>query len=372
MKRKVLLCLGSILLIIRWLPAQNLIDVTEQTIKVKALEEEDMYFGFAEGDQLVFSFKELNGKDLKEVEIIEYPGTSKFADFKVSSINSKTIHVLNKSVYRFRFYNGAISGRICRIKIQRIPSSQSTASFNTNVKREVVQDTTWNVYTRNVIIGYDTLTRDVVRNELVSIDTLTELIFDKTIRVHSSTAINKTPYSTAFVELPDNKYVPGSQSVELVAWSYWIGVGQRAQEEYDAANKHLASGVVALGKLTGYGALASLAISGISLFTSSHLGDNVQYKFFGIMNGQEITIDYGNVTSASGRNDKVRQGSFSVELYNDNIREGIDVTLKVVVFRIRKIWQNVVHQEKQVTPRQEKQLFKDPVIQTRTILINEN
>jgi len=36
----------------------------------------------SEGDQLVFNFQEVNGKELKEIEIIEFPSTSKFMDYK--------------------------------------------------------------------------------------------------------------------------------------------------------------------------------------------------------------------------------------------------------------------------------------------------
>jgi len=40
--------------------------------------EEVFYYGFTEDDQLVFHFEEVNGKELKGLEIIELPSSSKF------------------------------------------------------------------------------------------------------------------------------------------------------------------------------------------------------------------------------------------------------------------------------------------------------
>ena len=56
--------------------SQELIDVCEKTIKVAALSEEVFYYGFADDDKIVFSLEEINGKEVKEVEILEYPESS--------------------------------------------------------------------------------------------------------------------------------------------------------------------------------------------------------------------------------------------------------------------------------------------------------
>ena len=122
--------------------AQEPVDVTDQTIKLGGFKEEELYFGFAEGDKLIFSFEEAGNKELKEIEIVEYPSNSKFSDFKTKK-TEKTISVGKQSVYIFRFKNSAMAGRICKIKIQRIPISEATKSFNTTVSWVTRQDTTW-------------------------------------------------------------------------------------------------------------------------------------------------------------------------------------------------------------------------------------
>jgi hypothetical protein len=57
--------------------AQAMVDVFETTLKIGGLGEEVFYYGFAEGDQLIFNFQEVNGKELKEIEITELPSSSR-------------------------------------------------------------------------------------------------------------------------------------------------------------------------------------------------------------------------------------------------------------------------------------------------------
>lgn len=352
---------------------QDPIEVTEQTIKIGGTKEEELYFGFAEGDKILFSFQETDNKELKEIEIIEYPNNSKFSDYKSKKIENKTINVTKTGVYVFRFKNSAISGRICKIKIQRIPLNEDSKNFNSTVIWITKQDTTWNTFTKDVVIGYDTTYLQKTKKELVKIDTIVNPLFDKTLRVHSETAIGKTQYTYATVQLPTNTYQPSIfnpyKSTEVISWSYWIGVGQKATEEYEKANKSMTSGITAIGALTGYGALATLAVTGISMFGTTSLGDNIRYKFYGNQNGTEIIIDHGNVVTASGRNEKIKQGSFSIELFNDNFKDGIDVNLKMVVLQLSKTWQDIPFTEQKITPIKEKQLFREPVITTKKIPI---
>lgn len=345
--------------------------MTDQTIRLGGNKEENIYYGFAEGDKIVYSFEVVGDKDMKEVEIIEYPNISRFSDYKTKKIDNKTLSVYKTGVYIFRIKNSALSSRVCKIKIQRIPASELTHCYNTSVNWITTIDTTWNTYTKKNCIGYDTTYVLKTKKELVKIDTTFTPLLEKTFRVHSGTAIGKNQYTYATVELPVNAYFPNRynpyKSTEVVCWSYWLGVGQKAAEEYEKANKNLAASMTAFGNFTGYGALASLAVTGISLFGSTNIGDNVEYKFYGFRNGQKVVYDFGNVVTASGRNEKVTQGSFFVELFNDNFREGIDVNLKIILLQVTKTWDDVQYMEQNVTPITEEQIFMDPVITTKKI-----
>ena len=115
---------------------QQPIEVAESAVKVGIKAEEVVYYGFAEGDKLIFSFEEANGKEMKEVEIVEMPSTSRFMDVKTSKIENKTITVSRTGIYKFRFANSALLPRVCKYKIQRIPASNATQNFNTTVYEE--------------------------------------------------------------------------------------------------------------------------------------------------------------------------------------------------------------------------------------------
>ena len=131
---------------------QTPIDVADNTLKIGGFGEEVFYYGFAEGDQLIFNFQEVNGKELKEVEIIELPSSSKFMDYKTKKIENKTINITKTGIYKFRFSNSAIAGRVCKFKIQRIPASDETKNFNTSVYWKTVYDTTYTTVQEKYLI----------------------------------------------------------------------------------------------------------------------------------------------------------------------------------------------------------------------------
>jgi hypothetical protein len=344
--------------------AQDIIDVTERTIKIGAGKEENIYLGFAEGDKIIFNFKEVDGKELKELEIIEYPNNPKFSEYKISKIENKVINIPRTKVYVLRLKNSANSGRICKFKIQRIPLNNDSKNKNLEIKWIVKKDTTWNSYESEGIIGSDTTYTKKTKKELVKIDTIFTVLSDETIRVPPKISFNNTKKNRiTIVNLPTDVYEPNIfkvyKSTHVVGWSYWLGVGKKSIEEYDRANKNVSKGIMAIGNLTGYGALASLIVTGISVFQNPSTGDNVQYRFYG-KDGK--VFENSNVTIASGRNNNIKQGSFSVEFSNDNGTNSIDVNFKVVVMQVKKVYEDKVYVESKVSYKKGKKQIKEPKV----------
>lgn len=120
--------------------AQNAIKVTDTTFKLPILGEQLLYYGFAEGDQVIISFQEENGKELKEIEITQWPATPKFKESKVSNIQNKTLAIAATGVYQFRFANTVLLQKSCKLKIERIPADAGKA-FNPTVYWHTVYDT---------------------------------------------------------------------------------------------------------------------------------------------------------------------------------------------------------------------------------------
>lgn len=303
--------------------AQAPIDVAESTIKVTALNEEVFHYGFAEGDQLIFTFKEVNGKELKELEIKEVSGSSLFMDFKTEKISNKVLTITRTGIYKFRFTNGAIAGRVCKFKIQRIPAHDSLRNFNTNVYWRTEYDTTF--------ISED-------ERYLTKTDTIATVVTDQVAKVSSQSAINGNPnHSVIDFTLPE----------ETSSWSYYIGVGSAGNKAYEASkDKFVSTASASFMKLPGYGSLVSMALLGVNLFSKAGGGDNVKYWFITdwdnvlLFKSGKIFYQYkqGDVINDVSQMKTPTSGKVYVGLVNDNVLEAIEVSIKVVAIQIRKTW----------------------------------
>ena len=105
------------------------IDLTAQTLKIEPQQETKLYYGFAAGDKISFTFEVADKNYISEVEVLEYPTNSKYSDMNVTKLNLKTIVVSKEGVYVFRLKNLAPTSRVCKFKIQRTPASNLTAGF---------------------------------------------------------------------------------------------------------------------------------------------------------------------------------------------------------------------------------------------------
>jgi hypothetical protein len=314
---------------------QTTIDVAETTLKISGLgSEEVFYYGFAEGDQLVFNFEEVNGKELKELEIIELPSSSKFMDYKSKKIENKILSINRTGIYKFRFSNSAVSGRICKIKIQRIPASNETKNFNTSVYWKTVYDTTYTSEVEKYLIRADT-----------SILNLT----DEVAKVHSQTNANGAKTTFNF-SLPAN----------TVAWSYYIGVDQGGQQAYDAAAKELALKASPLvSKIPGYGPLAALALGSVSYLSALQSGEDIDFYIVDDNNvnlflaGQEFYyIKRGKVINDYSRMQAPLRGTYHVCLSNDNAITGVTVAVKITAIIVKEQWGQRPIQKMHITSQQ--------------------
>ena len=370
MKRKLLLAISFLTLTIQISFAQNQIDVTDQTIKISALSEQVLYFGFTEGDQILFNLTEINGKELKEVEIIEFPTSSKFSDYKTIKIENKVISVNNKAIYKFRFFNSSLGGRVCKIKIQRIPSNDITKNFKTNIVWKTKQDTTWNSYTKEILIGYDTLKVKKVRRELIKTEVNEELIMYKTQRVHSKTNENGNK-TFVFFTLPQNQ-ITEHQTTTVKSWAYWVGVGEEANvawRQNSQTIKNLAKGSASYFTSP----LGALAIGAITDLILPKIGEDVSYSITNQENkdkfwtNQEYRIwDTGKGVAGYKKflDPNLSQGTFFVLLSNDNDYQGIDASVKVVAILENQFYEDKQYIEKIAIPKYETKTYREPIITT--------
>lgn len=300
--------------------AQEPIDVYESTLKISGLGEETFLCGLAEGDQLIFNFNEINGKELKEVEILEYPSSSKFMDYKTKKIENKTVSIAKTGIYKFRFSNSALGGRVCKFKIQRIPVSEQTKNFNTSVYWKTINDTTYTV---------------VQEKYLIKADTIITNITDNIAKVHSSGNLNGNKTSLNFSLPPNTK-----------AWSYYIGVDQGGEDAYKEATKEIAQKASpVLLKIPGYGPLAALALGGTSYIAQLQNGEDIDYY---IVDGSNVNLFFsgqtfyyikkGKVLNDFSQMLKPTSGTYHLCLANDNAITGVNVTVKITAVSVHEQW----------------------------------
>ena len=315
------------------LNAQQEIELADNTFKVGGVSEKAFYYGFAAGDKLVFSFEEQRGKPLKEIEILELPGNSKFMEFKSKKIDKKEILVSQTGIYMFRFSNTALSGRVCKFKVQRIPANPEVQDFNSTVYWRTVSDTSY---------------QTIEEKYLVRSDTAIHHITDQLATVHSYTNLNGNKTTFNF-SLPDH----------TIAWSYYVGVDQQGKEAFDQAATTLAkkAGPI-LARMPGYGPMAALALNGTVFINRLQQGEDIDFY---IVEGQNVNLflagqefyylKKGKVINDFSKMTAPLKGMLHFCLLNDNAIKGVSVTVKITAICVQEVWGTRPKQQMDITHR---------------------
>lgn len=245
------------------------IDVTDQTIKFSGLGgERTLYFGFEKGDQIIFNFKEVDGKELKVIEIAEYPSNVKFTEYKTSRVENKTFTVNQRGVWSFHFENSSLSGKICQIKIQRIAENDASRNFNSDVVWKNVNDTNYSEENERYLIKSDTSVSNT----------------EQTVTVHSTGSLQFPNRNMAQFTIPEN----------TIAWSYYIGVNEEKSHAFSKATASFTKNAAkVLLDIPGSGPMAALALYGASYFIQLNSGDAVDYYL--------VDANTANVFNSTGR-----------------------------------------------------------------------
>jgi len=352
----------------------NIINVTEHTLKVAAMSEEMFYYGFAEGDQIIFNFQEMDNKELKELEILEYPSNSKFMEYKTKKIENKTITVLRTGVYAFRLSNSAILGRVCKIKIDRIPATTTTRLFNSAVKWVEKPDTTWHIYNKNVVVGYDTVLLHKTKMEMVKTETSEDLFFEQKETVHSLANPNGNKASMFFT-------VPTYPSMALIkkrvtALVYWIGVGDEANKQWEKNMQTIKS--LARGASLFISPLGAYAIGAVADLATPTIGEDVEYS---LVDEQNRNLFYAGAKirgydTGKGRagfkkftDPSLLSGTWYIVMSNDNYTLGISVNIKITVIIQTDYYEEQPYTEQSITARYESKVIKEPIITFNKVLV---
>ena len=320
------------------LSGQAPIDIADNMLKVPPSGEKIFYYSFSEGDQLIFNFEEVSGKELKEIEIAAVRSSSLFRDYKTRKIENKILHISETGIYKFRFTNSnLVSGRLCKFKIQRVLASTATRKLNPPAIKRFLYDTTYYYVQEKFLIGADTVTTEIL---------------NQTVKVLSNLKATGNKTTSSFT-LPGN----------TIAWSYYIGVDQAGQRAYENAARQLTSqSSPILTKLVGATPLTALALGFTSYLSQIQNGEKINYY---LEKGENSNLSAAGKPSGSYKKGKVINdfakmepipGNLSFCFFNDNAATPATVILKVTAIQVKGVWETRQVKKMNITPKQEKYL----------------
>lgn len=324
--------------------AQPSIEVADLTFKLKSGANDTLYFGFAAGDQVIFSFEETDGKGLKEVTVFGFPRQKIYAGYEISQLIDKSLVVLKESVLGFTFQNANLAkAKVVHVVIHRVPAQAATEKFDTKVHWIEKIDTTWGDFVNQSVIEYDTTFNRSYEWVYDHTEQEEIMVMDKSQRVHSLASLQNVQTFLSF-KLPQNQSTD-EMSTKVGAWAYWIGVGKESNDAWQQNKKAISKSVETIAgyAFSPLGALAAGVVVNLSL---PSMGEDVSYELVSPSNHilksekkEYIRLDYGKGVGGYKRfsDPAVCQGTYYVEMENDNYIQEIDVNLKVSAIIEKKI-----------------------------------
>jgi hypothetical protein len=261
----------------------------------------------------------VTGKDIKEIEIVEYPSGFRFFESKPSKIQNRIINIQRTGIYKFRFNNIAVLSRVFKYKIQRIPASQATQNFNTTVYTDMVSDTTYTFE---------------LEDYLERVDTIFNSFQDRPLRVNpiSNGGNNKATFNFL---LPTN----------TIAWSYYISTGKESMQVYqDANNNLLTNSKNIISKYPYYNILCAEALGKQVSISKLQKGESVNYWIMDADNAPLFLAgsQFKSLKNGKGVNDYSRMEPYKESLHfgfsNDNTSQAINLVVKITSVHINEIW----------------------------------
>lgn len=342
------------------------ITVAEVQLKLNGNKSEELMYGFAAGDRVILTMK-AGGASLGEVSVLQYPDVLKYKGQNIDE-EKREFTVTTKGVYVFRFNNTTKGKRTLNITLQRVPKDGATKNFNTAVKWASVPDTTWTVVGRDMVMGYDSLRVQKTRKVVASEQKYEEIVIDKSQRVNARTSFSDTRTFVDF-DLPVN-VVTKDESKKVVAWAYWVGVGEESNEFWKQNRKMIVGAVQGATTYftTPLGGIAAGALTNLMMPVN---GEDVEY---GLTNAQGKGLfiqqkpyqpfDNGKGVAAYKRftDAKMQQGKFYVVMANDNLVQPIDVNVKVSAIIEHIKYKDERYTDYEVKPRYEKMMAKEAQI----------
>ena len=387
---KSLLFTISFLISINLIYALEPVTVAQLTIDIGAKKSEEMFYGFAEGDVIIFSFEEINGRKVRSIEITELPNNIRFSDMNQASTREFKINVTNESVYKFEFSNSSLRKRICRVTIKRIPSTEELVNFNTDWKWENVYDTIFTPFVEDSLVGYDTIMKPFTKNELVRIDTTFHEIKSNETQTRIRSRTHTSCFGNAASCTKNKTMLSYPENTEFLL--VWIGVGQNAKSQFDDLTKQFSKTIINSGLTYLSGGAGLLASSFVNNTIDSFL-DNIKPSksvidifftdkknadfWYNDMNNRINTfkgLSFKNKAifkHTINKKDLPKENMYLC-IKNNATRNGVDVTMSVVAVTLEEVYEEKNYTKQDIKPKYVKVNKTKMKINKTRIRVNSN
>lgn len=260
---------------------------------------EDNVFALDFEDEVLINCDILNKKGNATLFIREYEtGREIFRKERFELITNEKVKVPKKGIYYFSLFTEALFGKTAKITLDRIPSVNSKPDFSTSV-----------------VIKTDTVSTEVL-------NTIT--------RVFSTTNLDHSSRTTVRINLPRN----------TTYWTYWIGVGQEAQDKMNDFTASLAKSAI---KYISPNPLVLFGMSAISALPSMNVPSTINYKFLSTKDAQLFmqkqnysyyTFKYADNISTDYSLVNAPLFDLVLAMNNTSINDGHNVNVRVVAFSV--------------------------------------
>ncbi|MFZ4632911.1 MAG: hypothetical protein ACOYNO_01760, partial [Saprospiraceae bacterium] len=287
--------------------------VSDQTFKLTGADE--YRFALAEGDRIDLRVEMLVGREIREIELYQYPNYPILRDYNMDQVLERSFVAPKTDVYILRFKEAGMAKKVCRFTLHRTPASAETARMDTRVTWELKPSVQYQIARRKVAVGK--------KMELVSLG--------GQLTVPAGRMGFVSPVNAYQFTLPPH----------TIRWAYRLSVGQASAE----ARKKDAETLAQLLKTTAARAapvqpetaLAAFALGMAIDLTTSSIGEDVEYALVDAPNvpvffdkGQyQAFIQQKGVSVDVQRRYAPLEGTYFFALRSDNWVNAIDVHVDI-------------------------------------------
>ncbi len=293
--------------------AQSPIFIADQTFRLEG--ENKFNYAFAEGDEIDLYVQELSGKQLKSVELVQWPDNFIFREYEKDSAITKKIRIPQTGIYQLRFKEKGLSKKVMRFTLHRTPSNSENKRMDTRVNWDIEQNPAFKIEYRSVPTGK--------KQELISLG--------GQVTVGASKFYTQKPVNAYQFTLPDN----------TIRWAYRVSVGQSVTEarrqDADKLKKLLQSGAVKIMGVQPETALGAFALGMAIDLTVSTSGEDVEYALLDYDNWLKFSKNkeynahiYQSAISVDvQRRSSPLNGSWYFAFKSDNWMDNIDINVDI-------------------------------------------